>query len=218
MSDNNEFIINQKFSVRDSPISIGQCGSTWTNFNIKIYKNGNIDIKYNGVSSCSGHVDTHYPINDLLIISDNKKISEYFINILKYLLIDRKFYRNEKYSEYYYMVVEIIKNYKTNNDEKIIHENKQFKLDKLILENQQKIDYYKSLEQQIIDVNKEKKKIPIDWKNKQIELGKLVLENQHKINYYASIEQQIIDVNKEKELVKEEKRKIAIVKQKKKRI
>ena len=33
---------------------------------------------------------------------------------------------------------------------------KQTELDKLILENQQKIDYYKSLEQQIIDVNKEK--------------------------------------------------------------
>jgi len=33
---------------------------------------------------------------------------------------------------------------------------KQTELDKLILENQQKINYYKSLEQQIIDVNKEK--------------------------------------------------------------
>ena len=38
----------------------------------------------------------------------------------------------------------------------ILIKEKQTELDKLILENQTKIDYYKSLEQQIIDVNKEK--------------------------------------------------------------
>ena len=38
----------------------------------------------------------------------------------------------------------------------IIMKEKQIELDKIILENQQKINYYKSLEQQIIDVNKEK--------------------------------------------------------------
>ena len=51
-------------------------------------------------------------------------------------------------------------------------------------------------------------------KEKQTELDKLILENQTKIDYYKDFEQQIIDVNKEKELIKEEKRKIAIVKEK----
>ncbi len=51
-------------------------------------------------------------------------------------------------------------------------------------------------------------------KEKQTELDKLILENQHKIDYYKNLEQQIIDVNKEKDIIKEEKRKIAIVKEK----
>ena len=51
-------------------------------------------------------------------------------------------------------------------------------------------------------------------KNKQNELDKLILENQQKIDYYKNLEQQIIEVNKEKEIIKEEKRKIAIVKEK----
>jgi hypothetical protein len=41
-------------------------------------------------------------------------------------------------------------------ENKTLIKEKQTELDKLILENHQKIDYYKSLEQQIIDVNKEK--------------------------------------------------------------
>ena len=67
---------------------------------------------------------------------------------------------------------------------------RQNELDKLILEN----------------------KILIELK--QNELDKLILENQQKINHYASLEQEIINVQKEKELIKEEKRKIAIVKEK----
>ena len=51
-------------------------------------------------------------------------------------------------------------------------------------------------------------------KNKQNELDKLILENQQKIDHYKSLEQELIKVNKEKELIKEEKRKIAICKEK----
>jgi hypothetical protein len=61
-------------------------------------------------------------------------------------------------------------------------------------------------------LEKEDKSILI--KEKQTELDKLILENQQKIDYYKSLEQQIIDVNKEKDIIKEEKRKIAIVKEK----
>jgi hypothetical protein len=92
----------------------------------------------------------------------------------------------------------------------ILIKEKQTELDKLILDNQQKIDYYNNLEQQIIDVNKEKEII----KENQTKLDKLILDNQQKIDYYKSLEQQIIDVNKEKEIIKEEKRKIIIVKEK----
>jgi len=67
---------------------------------------------------------------------------------------------------------------------------KQNELDKLILENKDSI------------------------KLKQNELDELILENQRKINHYASLEQQIIEIQKEKELIKEEKRKISIAKDK----
>jgi hypothetical protein len=46
------------------------------------------------------------------------------------------------------------------------------------------------------------------------ELDKLILENHQKINYYKNLEDQIISINKDKAIIQEEKRKLAIVKEK----
>jgi hypothetical protein len=59
------------------------------------------------------------------------------------------------------------------SDNKKIIKEKQNELDKLILENQQKIDYYASLEQQIIDIQKEKEFIKEDKRKISIAKDKL---------------------------------------------
>ena len=159
MSEENKYIIDRQYTGRTQN-NTGSCASSGNDFYIKIYTNGNIDIKQRGWNSCSGQGTDYGPMQDLLIINDNKKLPIYFIDILKHLLGINNTFNHDglEYSSYYNMVIDIIKEYKTKHNNELTQENRK-KLDELIIE--------------------------------------------HKLNNH-----------KEKELIKEEKIKIAIVKEK----
>jgi len=218
-----EYIINNEVEVlnksRWGPDD--SCANDGKKFYIKIFTNGNIDIKYQCITDRRYEGRRTYPLNDLLIITDDIKIPIYIINIFKSLIEDVKNIRNKYgdqydiYAPYYNSIFDIIKDFKENYKKKYdkelteeqLEEQKE-KLNKLILKNE-KINKYKqnSLDRLILENERINK-------DKQNELDKLILENQQKINHYKNLEQEIIKVNKEKEIIKEEKRKIAICKEK----
>jgi len=85
------------------------CASNAVKMYIKIDKYGNVDIKQQGISICSGHPNQYCQINDVLIINDNIPIPDYVIEILKVLLPSTGCQYTKLYMEHYQNVISCIK-------------------------------------------------------------------------------------------------------------
>lgn len=85
------------------------CAGSAEKLYIKIDKNGNVEIKAQGISICSGHPNQYYEIRDVLIINDNIPIPNYIINMLKVLLPSTSCNYTGLYRQHYHNVIESIK-------------------------------------------------------------------------------------------------------------
>jgi hypothetical protein len=79
---------------------------------IKIDKNGNVDIKTQTISICSGRKNEYYQIYDVFVIKDNIPIPKYIIDMLIRLLPSVSCSYTGLYREHYYSVFESIKTLK----------------------------------------------------------------------------------------------------------
>jgi hypothetical protein len=159
MEINKEFEINDIISnVYQYPIMIGGSCSlpAQYNFIIKIYKNGNIDIKKQDVS-------LYGTIYDKLIINDNIPIPIYIIDIFKSL-----FGRGSTVYEYDMIkFIDILQKFK--EDYAIIYKKNKLEDNKLNDENDQ-------LKLQIEEVKKENEILKLQIKE---------IKTNHIINYYC---------------------------------
>jgi hypothetical protein len=85
------------------------CASNAVKMYIKIDNHGNVEIKQQGISICSGHPNQYCQINDVLIINDNIPIPDYIIEILKVLLPSTGCQYTKLYIEHYQNVISCIK-------------------------------------------------------------------------------------------------------------
>ena len=85
------------------------CAGSAEKLYIKIDKNGNVDIKSQNISICSGHPNEYYQIRDVLVINDNIPIPDHIINMLKQLLPSNGCQYTQLYRSHYYNVIECIK-------------------------------------------------------------------------------------------------------------
>ena len=85
------------------------CGGGAQKLYIKIDKNGNVDIKSQHISICSGHPNQYYGISDVLIINDDIPIPNYIITMLKELLPSTACQYTKLYQDHYNNVISCIK-------------------------------------------------------------------------------------------------------------
>lgn len=93
--------------LRDPPPY--HCAGSAEKLYIKIDKNGNVDIKSQRISICSGHPNEYCQIQDVLVINDNIPIPDHIINMLKQLLSSKGCQYTQLYRSHYYNVIECIK-------------------------------------------------------------------------------------------------------------
>ena len=170
-------------------------------FLIKIYKNGNVDIKER---------TPHNYITDILIINDGIKFPKHIINIIDILLFGKPlkigYQSHAVYWPYYYMVFDIISNYKKDQTTQELIADKE-----LITKQKEELTTEKQLitkQIECITIQKE------ELSKQKEELDKLILYNQQQIQHYKSLEEKIISIEKDKEIILLEKQKIAICKEK----
>ncbi len=148
-----EYILNLKILSNQKQQSSNEYSIGQKYFLIKIYKNGNVDIK-------EMNPQNYNKITDILIINDGIKFPKHIINIINSLLLENGL--PHPFWPYYNMVFDIIRNYKKDQlTQELITDNEELikqkeELDKLILYNQQQIEHYKSLEDKIISIEKDK--------------------------------------------------------------
>jgi hypothetical protein len=85
------------------------CGGGAQKLYIKIDKNGNVDIKSQHISICSGHPNQYCAISDVLIINDDIPIPNYIITMLKELLPSTACQYTKLYQDHYNNVISCIK-------------------------------------------------------------------------------------------------------------
>jgi hypothetical protein len=71
---------------RDTPSHQGCYAYTMYKYYFKIDTRGNVNVKEQSISVCSGHPNQYNPVTDILVINDNISIPSYLIETLKTLI------------------------------------------------------------------------------------------------------------------------------------
>jgi len=138
---------------RDSPSHQGCYAYSMYKYYFKIDTRGNVNIKEQSISVCSGHPSQYHSPNDILVINDNISIPSYLIDTLK-SLITYNFSNNSSsiYRCHWTCIIETIKQLKQTlkeleNTPK--ETNIKIKLDNSIIKNEIFEQKVKDLEQKI---------------------------------------------------------------------
>ena len=196
-------ITNKKYFLIGStlPTSFGNADAVHNCYVSYMFKNYIVDIHRYGYQGSYVHGDYRFGNIKINIIKHN--IPNNILFAIKHFQYQQNFTSiidiYNTHPEYLTTHIEkIISNefQKISTDKELIIKQKE-ELYKLLIEHEQKL----LIDKQLIIEQKE-------------ELDKLLLENHEKINYYKSLESQIISISNDKNIILEEKRKLAIVKEK----
>ena len=220
-------ITNKKYFLIGSTIPTSQCNFQFQTSSVSyMFKNYIVDIHRDSYQGSYVHGD--YRFGDIKINIIKHNIPNNILFAIKHFQYQQNFTSIiDIYNTHpEYLTTHIEKNIsnefqKISIEKQLIIEQKK-ELDKLLIEHEQLMLNEKQL---IIEQKEELDKLLIEHEQlmlneKQLiieqkkELDKLILENHEKINYYKSLESQIISISNDKNFITEEKRKLAIVKEK----